>query len=73
MTAAPELEFDAEAWKDMPAAERVRRCLLFAHEANQHAQNAAPDVRESYAELARQWLALAAEIEKTNPAAIRSS
>ncbi len=73
MSAAPKLEFNAEAWTDMPPAERVRRCMLFAHEANQHALNAAPDVREAYAELARQWLTLAAEIEKTNPAIGRLS
>lgn len=73
MSAGPDLEFDAEAWNDMPPAERVRRCLLFAHEANEHAQNAAPDVRESYLELSRQWLALAAEIEKNNPPPARSS
>ena len=73
MSAAPELEFDAESWNDTPPAERVRRCMLFAHEANRHALNAAPDVREAYAELARQWLALAAEIEKNWPAARLSS
>jgi hypothetical protein len=73
MSAAPELEFNAASWNDMPPAERVRRCMLFAHEANQHALNAAPDVREAYAELSKQWLTLAAEIEKNNPAAIRSS
>ena len=44
MSAAPELEFNAENWNDMPPAERVRRCMLFAHEANQHALDAAPDV-----------------------------
>jgi len=68
MSVAPELEFNAESWNDMPPPERVRRCMLFAHEANRHALNAAPDVREAYAELARQWLALAAEIEKIQPA-----
>jgi hypothetical protein len=73
MNAAPELEFNAEAWNDMASAERVRRCMIFAHEANRHALNAAPDVREAYAELARQWLTLAAEIEKNSPAAGRSS
>ena len=67
MSAAPDLEFDADSWNDMPSAERVRRCMLFAHEANRQALNAAPDVREAYLDLSKQWLALAAEIEKTNP------
>ena len=73
MSAAPELEFDAESWYEMPSAERVRRCMLFAHEANQQALNAAPDVRETYVELARQWLTLAAEIQKNQSATRLSS
>jgi hypothetical protein len=67
MSAAPDLEFDAESWNDMPPAERVRRCMMFAHEARQLATNAPADVRDAYADLSKQWLALAAEIEKTNP------
>jgi hypothetical protein len=67
MSAAPELEFDAESWNDMPPAERVRRCMLFAHEARQLGSKVPADVREAYADLSRQWLKLAAEIEKSNP------
>ena len=73
MSAALELEFDAESWNGMTAAERMRRCLLFAHEANQLALSAAPDVREAYVDLSSRWLALAAEIEKTNPTTGRAS
>jgi hypothetical protein len=73
MSAALDFDFDAASWSAMPPAERMRRCLLFAHEASQLAQNAAPDAREAYADLARQWLALAAEIEKASPATSRSS
>ena len=72
MSAAPELEFNAMSWNEMSPPERVRRCMLFAHEANQQALNAAPDVREAYVDLARQWLTLAAEIEK-NGSAVRLS
>jgi hypothetical protein len=73
MSAVPELEFNLDSWLDMPPAERVSRCLLFAHEANQLALTAAPDVRSAYADLSKQWLALAAEIEKNNPPTGRSS
>jgi hypothetical protein len=58
-------EFDAESWNDMPPAERIRRCMLFAREANQLASKASADVRDAYADLAKQWLDLAAEIEKS--------
>ena len=64
MSAAPELEFNALSWNDMPPAERVRRCMLFAREANQLASNASADVRQAYTDIAKQWLDLAAEIEK---------
>jgi hypothetical protein len=73
MSAAPELEFNAESWNDMPPAERVRRCMLFAHEAHQRALSVEPDVKAAYVELSQQWLALAAEIEKSNPDIGRSS
>ena len=73
MSAPPELEFNLNSWLDMPLDERVRRCLLFAHEANQLALTAAPDVRTAYDDLSKQWLALAAEIEKNNLARGRSS
>ena len=68
MSGISELEFDAESWNTMPSAERVRRCLIFAHEARQLAANAAPELKDAYSDLSRQWLALAAEIEKNNPA-----
>jgi hypothetical protein len=64
MSAAPELEFDSKAWNDMPPAERIRRCMQFAREANQLASAASADVRDAYADLAKQWLDLAAEIEE---------
>lgn len=65
MSAAPELEFDAKAWNDMPTSERIRHCMHFAREANQLASRASADVRDAYADLAKQWLDLAAEIEDT--------
>jgi hypothetical protein len=73
MSAPPDLEFNLDSWLDMSPAERARRCLLFAHEADQLALTAAPNVRSAYADLSKQWLALAAEIEKNNPATRRSS
>jgi len=67
LSPSPAPEFDTDSWNDMLPAERVRRCLLFAHEANQHALDAPAEVRDAYNELSKQWLALAAEIEKSNP------
>ena len=71
MSAAPQLEFNAKAWNDMLPSERIRRCMLFAREANQLASKASADVKEAYADIAKQWLDLAAEIEENTSAAIR--
>jgi hypothetical protein len=73
MTIVSNLEFDAERWNEMPREERVRRCLMFAHEAQQLASEAAPEIKDSYVGLANRWLALATEIEKAHPGTERLS
>ena len=73
MSVVPNLEFNAESWNDMLPRERVRRCMMFAHEAQQLASMAAPEVKASYVDLANQWLTLATEIEKANSATSRLS
>lgn len=64
LSAAAELEFDPEEWQQLGTRERVKRCLAFGENARQLSTRAALDLKESYLELSRHWLALAEEIEK---------
>ena len=64
MNTAAELEFDPEEWQRMGARERVQCCLAFAENARQLSARAEPDLKKSYLDLSRQWLALAEEQEK---------
>ena len=58
-------EFDDEEWNWLRSQERIRRCRLYAQEAIELGVRARPDAKQVYADLSRQWLALAMEIEKT--------
>ena len=62
--------FKADEWNALTPAERVRRCLLWAVEAQQLADTAPPTVTAIYQNIADQWENLAEEIEqhsKTKP------
>jgi hypothetical protein len=59
-----ELEFDPEEWQRLGSSERVERCLAFAENARKLSARAEPDLKKSYLELSRHWLALAEEIQR---------
>jgi len=59
-----EPNFKAEEFSRLTPSERVTWCREMASEAEQLAEAADPRVRTAYVELARQWSALADEIER---------
>ncbi len=59
-----EPNFKASEFLRMSTAGRVRWCRSMAAEADDLAKNAAPQLRAVYADLAKQWLLLAEEIER---------
>ena len=59
-----DLNFDAEAFQKLPVADRVQLCRHLAERAQALADGAAPNHRDTYAEIARQWLMLAADMER---------
>jgi hypothetical protein len=58
-----ELNFNAEAFSRLTLSEKVTWCRQMASEAEHLAEAASPPVRVAYLDLARQWTALADEIE----------
>ena len=58
-----ESNFKADDFSRLPPLERVTWCRQMALEAERLAEAASPRVRSAYFELARQWNALADEIE----------
>ena len=56
-------EFDVNDWDSLTRLERIRRCGLWAEEAQNFAKSASPAMAEVYLRLARAWVALAVEIE----------
>jgi len=56
--------FKATEWKDISAAERVKRCRLMADEAVALAHSTSPDLAGSYLRLAEDWRILAIDIER---------
>jgi hypothetical protein len=56
--------FDAEEWAQMTPAQRVKRCIVLANEAQKLADQAGEKFKPLYADLAAQWQMLAAEIGK---------
>jgi len=66
-----EYRFKADEWNGLNPAERVRRCLLWAVEAQEIADKAPPELTAIYEDIADQWAKLAEEIEqhsKSHPA-----
>jgi hypothetical protein len=59
-----EYRFKATEWKDLPAADRVRRCRLMADEAVTLAHLTSPDLAASYLRLAEDWRILAIDIDR---------
>jgi hypothetical protein len=59
-----DVNFRAAEFARLSPRERVELCRQMASEASSLAENASAKVRTAYLELARQWLALAAEIEQ---------
>lgn len=59
-----EYRFKADEWKTLTQAERVRRCRLWAAEAQALAHNAPPGLEQKYQTITDQWLELAREIEQ---------
>ena len=59
-----EPNFKADEFSRLTPSERVNWCRQMAAEAERLAEAASPRVRTAYAELAKQWTALANEIER---------
>ena len=59
-----EPNFKADDFASLSPKERVNWCRQMASEAERLAESAAPRVRAAYVDLARQWNALAEEIER---------
>lgn len=59
-----EYRFKADEWNALTPAERVRRCLLWAVEAQEIADNSPPKLAATYQDIADQWAKLAEEIEE---------
>jgi hypothetical protein len=60
-----EYRFKSDEWARLSPAERVRPCHLWAVEAEALAKDAPPHMREDCLSLARNWLRLAEDIEKS--------
>ena len=58
--------FNAEEWRGLATAERVRRCRLWAEEAQKLAQGAPPKMAANYLSIAADWLKLASEMEENS-------
>jgi len=58
--------FTAERWSKLTNTERIEHCQRAAREADTYAQSASVELRGMYQQLAAQWEALAAEIERTS-------
>jgi hypothetical protein len=59
-----EYRFKADEWNALTPAERVRRCLLWAVEAQELADRAPPKLAAAYQDIADHWAKLAEEIEQ---------
>ncbi|HYM18554.1 MAG TPA: hypothetical protein VEU06_08330 [Micropepsaceae bacterium] len=63
-----DLEFKAEEFLKLPVGQRVKLCRTMTEHANALAQKASPKYRAYYLEIAKQWLTLADEMERSiNP------
>jgi hypothetical protein len=61
-----EYRFQANEWVRLSPDERTRRCRLMAEEARLLSEQSPPDLKECYRAVAREWLQLAAEIERSS-------
>lgn len=61
-----ELNFEANEFLKLPVGERIRRCRLLAKRATALAAGSTGDHRDAYAEIAKQWLRLADDMEHTD-------
>jgi hypothetical protein len=59
-----EPNFKADEFSRLTPSQRVNWCRQMAAEAERLAEAASPRVRTAYVELAKQWTALANEIER---------
>jgi len=59
------LDFNAEEFLKLPLKERVKLCRALGERANTLAAKASPKYRVYYAEIAKQWLILADEMEQS--------
>jgi hypothetical protein len=59
-----EYRFNAKEWDGLSSQQKIQRCRLLAAEANHLAKRAPDGLRESYLNIARDWLKLAEDIEK---------
>jgi hypothetical protein len=59
-------DLNAQEWARLPPRQRVERCRLLAAEAQELSVTAPESMREAYLMIARNWLQLAREIEKSN-------
>jgi len=59
-----DLAFDADEFRNLRISERVFRCRLLAKRAQALADGARPAYRESYSDIAQQWLMLADDMER---------
>ena len=59
-----EPNFNAADFSRLTPVERVKCCRQMALEAERLAEAASPRVRSAYVDLAKQWTALAEEIER---------
>ena len=58
--------FDATEWKNLRHEERVRRCRLLAEQAMELAKLATDGSKERYITIAKEWVKLAADIERAS-------
>jgi len=61
-----EYRFKADEWSTLTAAEQVRRCLLWAVEAQEIANESPPNLAAIFEDIADRWASLAEEIEQHN-------
>jgi len=61
-----ERRFNAEEWNALTPAERVRRCRLWAADAQEMANKASVELKQTYQNIADQWATVAREIERRN-------
>jgi hypothetical protein len=59
-----EYRFNAEEWVKLAPTERVRRCRLWAGEAQKLADAAVGSIREDYLRIAENWNQLAGDIDR---------